>query len=30
MNILGNTLQLIAGEKAGIIKKGVPPYPKKK
>ena len=24
MNILGNTLQLIAGEKAGIIKKGVP------
>jgi dihydrofolate synthase/folylpolyglutamate synthase len=24
MNILGNTLQLIAGEKAGIIKKGIP------
>jgi dihydrofolate synthase/folylpolyglutamate synthase len=24
MNILGNTLQLIAGEKAGIIKKGAP------
>ncbi|MEP7258677.1 MAG: folylpolyglutamate synthase/dihydrofolate synthase family protein [Flavitalea sp.] len=24
MNLLGNTLELIAGEKAGIIKKGVP------
>lgn len=26
MNVLGNTLSLIAGEKAGIIKEGVPVY----